>query len=480
MLGLLLAVLAGAEARAFSLIGDAAPWHIQRLGYNEVFGPVNINEEYRWTVPVIYYGMTPAFLSYFGSAGAAEVDKAFNVFNKLPAASETDLNTFPLRVTRVNDRARALGLLDLKSTLMNRLLYELGVGDPSLYVFTLRRRWIDTVPITNYTVIRRNFDPVTKTVSSHINGELWTYISITDGPAVSQTVCSPVDPLAANFPVSAFSLQLGGYYTGLSRDDMGALRHIYSKTNYNLTPTINSAFLASGASGPIIGGGGVSGSPWLQVGGATGGSANSSPWDPVVVNTNAANTNATGGGVVNTNFVNTALRGGVNKLSFVRSDFDSILGGFTPVTVVWNDTVVTNGTLQSQNLARILFAPDFVIHGADLEPAAEAFPPGYATPTTAISFDFFNAGPLNTTAFPNDPALGENDGPGIVNSSPRVITFNTAGLTFWNDFPSFLSEDGRLASGFTWGSFDGSTNAPVVYPTGTLIDDIERQVLGAR
>jgi hypothetical protein len=71
---------------------------------------------------------------------------------------------------------------------------------------------------------------------------------------------------------------------------------------------------------------------------------------------------------------------------------------------------------------------------------------------------------------PGGTALG---GPGIINS-PVELTFSKIG-------PWFLNVGGggeTLASrGLVWGSYDSSTNAPILFPSGTSIRELERLVL---
>jgi hypothetical protein len=69
-------------------------------------------------------------------------------------------------------------------------------------------------------------------------------------------------------------------------------------------------------------------------------------------------------------------------------------------------------------------------------------------------------------------------GPGVI--QPMVIlTFNNVGPMIYNNWPSFLTEVNPLSSGFVWASFDGTTNAPFVYPQGSTIQELEQLVLGA-
>ncbi len=64
----------------------------------------------------------------------------------------------------------------------------------------------------------------------------------------------------------------------------------------------------------------------------------------------------------------------------------------------------------------------------------------------------------------------------IANSS--TISFNKVGPVFLNMGPGGLWQaNGAPTSMFIWGSFDGSTNDPVVYPDGTSITNLINQVL---
>jgi hypothetical protein len=474
------------EAKAFSLLGIQPTWQTLRLGYPDpdpAFGPMNINEEYRWNMPVLTYAMSPNYLSYFGSRGEQEVVKAFELMSALPAASEANLDAFPLNGTRVNDRARALGLLDIKSTVVTITLSMLGLEDPTLYVFTLRKRWVDAAPTTNFVVIKRNFDPVTKQPSSHINGELWTYTGIADGDTSSIVGTTPADPLARNFPLASFAgISAGTYITGLTRDDMGGLRHIYHKNNYNFESSSTNAQLASTITGPIgatSGGGGGSGTAWTPVG-SSGAGGGGSAWTPVVINTNTVATNTPG--TVNTNFVVLGVRGGAEKITFTRLNFDSVLGTYVGTSMVWTDTVVANGRTTSQRLGRTLtFFPDILIHGADLLGGDSDVPPAPGGMVEAFLSNVQNNGDLTLTGVaPGGAAtVGENAGPGLFNSG-NLIVFNTVGERFFHVWPFALSETQNAGTALNWGSYDGSTNAPVVYPVGTLVEDIEARVLGGR
>ena len=73
---LLVLMLFAPRARAFSLLGPYTDWMYQTNGYRQpadIGGPMDINEDYRWNVPLVTYGFDQSFLDYFGSNGVAAV-----------------------------------------------------------------------------------------------------------------------------------------------------------------------------------------------------------------------------------------------------------------------------------------------------------------------------------------------------------------------------------------------------------------------
>jgi hypothetical protein len=194
------------------------------------------------------------------------------------------------------------------------------------------------------------------------------------------------------------------------------------------------------------------------------GTSGTSPW---TVPNFGSSTNGTGTTTGTTNsIVSTALRSGVGKVNFVRFDYNSLLGQFSSNSVSYVDTYITNGTQMHQTLVRALTAPDIMFDARDLV--------GADTSTTFIKTQ---AG-IPTASFQNNDALNGatgNEGPGQIVPGLTII-FNKAGNALLNSTPAFLSEV-NSSPNWIWGSFDGSTNAPVVYPSGTSISDLEQQVL---
>ncbi|TAL01029.1 MAG: hypothetical protein EPO07_08925 [Verrucomicrobia bacterium] len=441
---LALALIGGAtKASAFSMIGPfavddtGAVWQVQRIGYltilGDIGGPMNLGEEYRWNIPTIIYGYDESFLNYFGQQGVNEIEKAIAILNAVPAASKmsADLREFPTDTRRFNQRASALGLLDLKTQALGLLVEELGLASPERFVWTLRNRDVRG-GITFYDVIKRNFDPVTLAPSSYVNDTLYTYTifdPILPGP-FADAVEIPVDPLASTYTAVASSAGLWGgfanygeFYTGLTRDDMGGLRYLYRKNNYNIENLLPDAIASGGA------------------------------WSPIVV------------GVTNVIGTNTPLlRPGVEKLVFKRGKYDSLLGSFITQQVNYKQDYIVNNRRLTLGSSRILNVPDVIFGAADIA-AVLGSPRGRRTDTGGWA--------------DNDAINGQFtlSGPGVI--QPQIaIEFNKVGPLYQgNDSAAvFLTEPGGILF-YIWGSFDGTTNAPVVYPIGTSIEELEAQVL---
>lgn len=441
----------GSSALGFSLLGPFAQWQTDQLSYRlfaAVGGPMNLGEEYRWNTPNIFYGFDESFLNYFGQRGVAEIEKAVKILNDLPPISQIRLEDYPTHSQRINFRAQAVQMFDLKSMALGVLVEQLGLADPTRFVFTLRTRWTPASG-TNYFVIQRNFDPVTFEPTTFINGQLWTYSTITEidlGGLRAFPNSQPVDPLIFAEPVATrlgFTFQrfgTGSYYTGLTRDDIGGLRYLYRPENRNVEDAPPNT-----TSGGIFGLG--------------------SPWGPVLFTnlfTNIVATNVTIG-----------LRPGLDKITFRRVDFDSLVGQtFVSITNTYSDTMITNKLPIRSNVQRIITQPDILFSAADLTGDVPGGGSDTANTTPVLLRD-------DTTRWVNNNNLNGLEtlhGPGTI-TPPVRITFNKVGHIALNAQPSFLFESSPI---FRWGSFDGSTNAPFLYPSGSSIDELERQILGRR
>ena len=518
---LLLPLLAVHEqSQAFSLAGPQPPWMQEAspssadcynlpllLNYS---GPMMIDEEYRFNTPVVTYGFTSDFVSFFGARGMDEVRKAVQIINDLPPVDQIDVNDYPKRSFRLNHRAGALGLTDLKSTALQKILHFLGLEDPTLWAFAPRNAWIQNGVVLQYLLELRNYDPLSYRASPYINETLYTVQRLgcpTVLPAQPyQTAFAANTPVAArgNGRVTEFN---GVYATGLTRDDVGGLKYLYHPQNYNFEPGLPnlalqtnglSGFSASGESFRIVPasntnlfgfGGPYDSAVTLTNATAAGGlgGAGSSPFDSAVSLTNITAGGAggggigggIGGGVAAGNqplVVANALRPGMGEIVLRETNYDSLLGEFfSPLNVLYTETIVTNGVKIQQRVVRNITAPDLVFDAKDLQGAFAADPP--IVVIGAHGMTFINGDTV-------DPNPGDDMGPGIIQDGS--ITFSTGGLNgvllgslispvdawFQEGVPNFLD------SQHIWAAFDGSTNDPVVFPQGIDFEEIERLALG--
>jgi hypothetical protein len=289
-----------------------------------------------------------------------------------------------------------------------------------------------------------------------VNSVLYTY-------QIFQTITTPtyeavefeVDPsLPSVSSVSSFmgltggvfasgagaNIQPGLFFTGLTRDDVAALRYLYRPGNYNVETLATNVVQAPQ---------GTAGGSYL-IGGSTG-SGGVNPWGAPPGLTNAVGTNLAA--------VNIAIRSGVDQVNFVRVDYDSLVGTWVALTNVYTDSYITNFAVRSQTVQRTLAAPDVLFTAADLAIGVTS-PVMFRRTIPLVSLDAQNG----------SETLG---GPGLI-QPPVTITFSKLGQFLVN-----VGDGGEAdgVPGFFWGSFDGTTAEPVVYPSGASIMDLERLVL---
>ncbi len=172
---------------------------------------------------------------------------------------------------------------------------------------------------------------------------------------------------------------------------------------------------------------------------------------------------------------NTEPRQGIQHVQFVRYDgaYDSLLDVYNyPITSSYQlvSVPLTNGMPTPRTIIRPVPRPDFVITAMDLT-TEQSVPVRGGT----YSLTGFGYAPYlrNLPFVPNSlPGLY---GPGTI-APNLVFTFNKVGPLFINRSPFNLDEVTQIPLLTTWGSFDGSTNAPVVYPNGTSIQNYEQGV----
>jgi hypothetical protein len=357
-------------------------------------------------VPVLTYAFDQSFLDYFGSGGVAAVESAIGILNSLPPVSQANPTNYPPNSSYVSLRAQAEGLFDLKSQALALLLEQLGLATPTRFTYCVRDFVVfNGVPEVN--VIQRNYDAYTSYPSAQVNDVLYNYSLVFSGgtpPTFADAVEYPVNPESSPFPaVADAALTAGVLYTNLTRDDVAGLRYLLHTNN------LNPETLLPGVHG--------------------------------------ADTN-TGA------YVDYALRAGVDRIVFVRPGFyDPLLGQFgVPYTNQFIDTYVANAAICRQQLERVITQPDILFSAADLSSDAGPAP------------RFTRTGTTNWLSF----AAPGASGPGVIQPTVQ-ITFNKLSPCSYLQTADSLTNGAALIGDFQdyrWGSFDGSTNPPVVYPVG--------------
>lgn len=185
----------------------------------------------------------------------------------------------------------------------------------------------------------------------------------------------------------------------------------------------------------------------------------------------------------------TGLYRGIGKIKFVRADYDSLLGQYwQPVTNDYSMVMITNSQTMLEHFRRVVTQPDFLFSAQDLTTGTADDPvhANFVFSATTPNFDTANvlpglAGPgtitpASTIAFNKDGPVYYNNYGGIMDGSP-----------YFNQTPGgndqIISGNGNAILGgfyadyFIWASFDGTTNAPTVFPNGTSIENLQNQIL---
>lgn len=392
--------------------------------YTELTGPAAFNQGSRLNAGVITYAYDVSFLEYFGAAGVKAVDAAFAVLNGLPKASSINLASYVTQGNQqVNYTARALSMLDLKSCTLQMLIEHMGLlGETHVYDLlgsggTWPNKW--------YEVTCNNYDPVTCLPSTYVNGVNYGF-TIKDGAGTGLAYADAIETigvgdnnyaLGADFTAVATreGMVMGGYYLGLTRDDVGGLRYLYNKGNFNNEALPTDCWVGAAGSGMT--------------------------YSPV--------------GTTNTlDNAYTGLLGGVEKITFKKVAFDSYIGtAYASNVISFTITTETNFKVQQLTVWRTNVTPDIIITATNL----------LNTPAASEDEPF-----TRTVAFLAAPTGGVAPGNGPEVISPTMtITFNSAGPIYYNVNTSMISDTSvYLYPYFQLGSYDGSTNAPIVFPQG--------------
>jgi hypothetical protein len=134
---------------------------------------------------------------------------------------------------------------------------------------------------------------------------------------------------------------------------------------------------------------------------------------------------------------------------------------------------VTNGVSTVQTVERVQTQPDILFSAADLGISGDGFTPI----TVARVSRWVDGTAVNTRTIDRQP----NSGPGEIGSG-MVISFTKILPIHLNTFPGDMSENtGVNSKSFrsvvgVWGSYDGTTNAPILYPKDITLELLEKKL----
>ena len=254
------------------------------FGFFGLAGATNVDTAYALMNGVLNgMGNTPLFVVTPDNAilGTNGLYNGFNIVlgptNNLDSYSP-DLTEFSIEAIQYNNTMAALGLVDLKSVVLTALVEQMGLADPVRYNWTLHDIYqppATTCPdSTTFIVVQRNLDYVNSALNQvqytpYINDTLYYYqiVILNCGGPRATTVPINVDPFAnLNSPVASLNSDIfgsfafrfltnglpnpfdfqsaGGFYAGLTRDDVAGLRYLMTTNNINTESTsINGSLL---------------------------------------------------------------------------------------------------------------------------------------------------------------------------------------------------------------------------------------------
>ena len=398
---------------------------------------VPIKQFFRWNYPQLTYAFDSTFVRYFGHNGMAAVSNAFEVLNdyfvpqneaytngvsSINLITEYDGN---FQTWEYNPTANLNNVTDMESMVLGLLVNHLGLGNPHRYCFVLQDVLNYNVaaanPITGtFHVGIRNFDPYTYLPTHEINGVSHGYWLYNDSPgnvnqigtwdAVEYAVSgdNEFSAIAAirdviNFgglawpgPAPTVFRTPGVFYAPddsqnrpipanrmtnrdqprhtLTFDDAGGLRYLY-RTNNIVVETLDATvtLVTPANMNPL---------PPSATGSVP-------PNSPFLTPRRRAITGLTTSGITPTPpaggtlrgqptvIIRQALRGGINKIQFKYTAFDSLLGtDYLPQGSVWTDVFITNALPTdlvpasppyfSQVVQRTTTVPDIIFIANDL------------------------------------------------------------------------------------------------------------------
>ena len=173
------------------------------------------------------------------------------------------------------------------------------------------------------------------------------------------------------------------------------------------------------------------------------------------------------------------LRGGAGKVTFERLRGAVFTGTSFFHTNTYQASYITNAfgtpTLVTNTFSVVKDQPDILIGAGDLGTVGGPAPVGIVR-----NLNFQNNEAINSALPPGQGGPG-NIFPGG-NGLPAVqFVFSNVGPFLNNTRPGIATEAAAytgFGEGWVWGSFDGSTNRPVVYPKDITLEDVELLITG--
>jgi hypothetical protein len=288
------------------------------------------------------------------------------------------------------------------------------------------------------------------------------FVVVTNPPPPTSPAGTPptitTNPVVTSLPVPTFAYTFGNVLTNFTFTNNGVLA-TNSPTEYLLVPSNQCGFSIISNALTLV----------LTTTNANG-FASSFTSHALVINIFSCETNAI------------SLLEGMEKMNFFRVDYDSLVStSWAPFTNTYTLTAVSNNRPFTQTYNRVLNRPDIIFSAQDLQ---------LAPPNLLSDFAFSRTPPffIVTVVVTNGSPLG---GPGTIapglnlgaNSTNIQIILDKSGPIFTVEAPSFqipIGVGNTNIPDFQWASFDGTTNAPVVYPVNTdyqsLVNNIFLQI----
>jgi hypothetical protein len=308
-----------------------------------------------------------------------------------------------------------------------------------------------TLQITSSTPLGEGFVPVTN------------FVVVTNEPAPTSPAGTPptitTNPVVTTVPIPTFAYTFGNVLTNFTYTNGGVLV-TNSPSEYLLVPSNQCGF--SIISNALT---------FVLTSTNTNGFTSSFTTHALVVNIFSCETNAI------------SLLEGMEKINFFRVDYDSLVSQtWAPFTNTYTLTAVSNNRPFTQTYNRVVNRPDIVFSAQDLQSGpstlAGTFQDKRTQPFFYVTVVITNGSPLGG---PGTIGPGTNFGP---NSTNIQIILDKTGPIFTVEAPSFeipIGVGNTNIPDFQWASFDGTTNAPVVYPVNTdyqnLVNNIFLQII---